>query len=164
MNIDHIQAVVFDFDGVFTDNMVFTDQFGNESVRCSRSDGIGLAKLKSIGLSLAIMSTETNPVVSARAKKLKIECWQGIDDKGGAIEKYSKEKNIPLRNICFMGNDVNDLPALSKVGFPAVVADAYEEVQIVAKYITKKHGGNGAVRELCDFIFEGKSGIKDLEL
>ncbi|MDP4680712.1 MAG: HAD hydrolase family protein [Cyclobacteriaceae bacterium] len=156
MNIDNIQAIVFDFDGVFTDNTVFIDQFGNESVRCSRSDGIGLTRLKNIGLTLAIMSTETNQVVSIRAKKLKIECWQSIDDKGRAIEEYSKKKNIPLNNICFLGNDINDLPALLKVGYPAAVADAYEEVKSLAKYVTMKTGGNGAVREICDLIYHEK--------
>lgn len=153
----NIELVAFDFDGVFTDNTVFVDQNGIESVRCFRSDGIGLSKLRELGVEIVIISTEKNPVVSRRAIKLNIECIQGVDDKSKAIEEFCNSKNISLKNTAFVGNDVNDIPAFKKVGLPIAVADAYEEVLEFVTYITKINGGKGVVREICDLIYLSKT-------
>lgn len=152
-----LQAVVFDFDGVFTDNTVVVDQNGVESVRCWRSDGLGLARLRELGLKTLIISTEANPVVSVRAKKLKMDCIQGVADKAAAIAEWSASAGIPLSNIAFVGNDINDIPALKEVGLPIAVADAYEEISPFIKYRTSKPGGYGAVREICDLIVYTRS-------
>lgn len=152
-----LQAVVFDFDGVFTDNTVVVDQNGVESVRCWRSDGLGLARLREHGLKTLIISTEVNPVVSVRAKKLKTDCIQGVVDKAVAITEWSASVGIPLSNIAFVGNDINDIPALKEVGLPIAVADAYEEISPFIKYRTSKPGGYGAVREICDLIVYARS-------
>ena len=151
--IGRIRLVAFDFDGVFTDNMVYVMEDGSETVRCFRSDGIGLQKLKKLGIETVIISTEANPVVSARARKLKMRCIQNCQDKRAVLEDIAQEKNITLQEVAFVGNDINDLPCLECVGLPIVVQDAYQEVAQIALFQTKRPGGHGAVREVCD-LFE----------
>ena len=151
--IRRIRLVAFDFDGVFTDNMVFVSEDGSEAVRCFRSDGIGLQKLKKMDIETVIISTEANPVVSARARKLKIRCIQDCQDKRAVLEDIAREKNITLQEVAFVGNDINDLPCLESVGFPIVVQDAYQDVVPIALFQTRRPGGHGAVREICD-LFE----------
>jgi len=149
-----IRLVAFDFDGVFTDNAVYVFQDGSEAVRCFRGDGIGLEKLRSLGVDVAIISTETNPVVSARAGKLGIPCVQGCKDKRAALDDMAREKGISLAEVAFVGNDINDLSCLTAVGLPVIVQDAHPEVIPYGRYRTTFPGGRGAVRELCD-LFEG---------
>jgi len=151
--IRKIRLVAFDFDGVFTDNMVYVLQDGSEAVRCNRSDGIGLQKLKKLGIETVIISTESNPVVSARAGKLKIRCLQNCQDKRTALEKVAQESGITLDEVAFVGNDVNDRTCLVNVGLPITVHDAHKDVIALARYQTKNPGGCGAVREICD-LFE----------
>ena len=148
-----IRLVAFDFDGVFTDNMVYVLEDGTEAVRCFRSDGLGLQKLKKLGIETVIISTEANPVVSARARKLKIRCVQDCRDKRAALESIAKESGISLGEVAFVGNDINDLPCLDCVALPIVVQDAHPDVVSTARYQTKNPGGHGAVREVCD-LFE----------
>lgn len=152
-----VQVVIFDFDGVFTDNAVYVSQDGVESVRCWRSDGLGLARLKTLGVHIFIVSTEQNPVVTVRANKLKLACRQGVDDKAVAIRQISDEIGVALEHVMFVGNDINDIPALRSVGFPVVVSDAYPEVAQYARLQTRKPGGYGAVREISDLIFEART-------
>ncbi len=151
--IRRIRLVAFDFDGVFTDNMVYVFEDGSEAVRCFRSDGIGLQKLKKLDIETVIISTETNPVVSARARKLKIRCVQNCQDKRAVLEDIAHEKRITLSEVAFVGNDINDLPCLECVALPIVVQDAYQDVVPTALFQTKRPGGHGAVREICD-LFE----------
>jgi 3-deoxy-D-manno-octulosonate 8-phosphate phosphatase (KDO 8-P phosphatase) len=151
--IRRTRMVAFDFDGVFTDNMVYVFEDGSEAVRCSRSDGIGLEKLKKLGIETVIISTEANPVVSARARKLKIQCVQNCEDKSAVLQELAHEKGISLTEIAFVGNDINDLPCLECVALPIVVHDAHRDVLASARYQTKSPGGHGAVREVCD-LFE----------
>ena len=147
------KLIVFDFDGVFTDNRVFVNQDGSESVACWRSDGLGLSRLRSLDIPVWVVSTEKNPVVGARCKKLQLNCIQGCDDKLSAIGKISKESGCSLGETAFIGNDINDLECLKAVGLPIVVADAHPDVIGFAKYITLNPGGHGAVREICDIIY-----------
>lgn len=147
-----VRLVVFDFDGVFTDNAVWVFEDGREAVRCTRADGIGLDMLRRLGIALAIISTETNPVVSARARKLKLRCIQSCADKRAAVAELAAELGVALTETAFVGNDVNDLPALQVVGVPVVVADAHTDVLAHAVLRTHRPGGHGAVRELCDLI------------
>ena len=145
--------VAFDFDGVFTDNTVHVFEDGKEAVRCWRGDGIGLRKLEALGISTAIISTEPNPVVSVRSRKLKIRCIQGEDDKLAALEALIKNHSLTIEQAAFVGNDINDLQCLRSVGLPIVVQDAHPDVIPYASYRTKVPGGYGAVREVCD-LFE----------
>lgn len=151
--IREIRLVVFDFDGVFTDNMVYVLEDGCEAVRCFRGDGIGLQRLEQRGIATLIISTETNPVVSARSRKLRIHCVQGCKDKRAALETSVQEMGLSLTQVAFVGNDINDLPCLMCVMLPIVVQDAHPEVIPHALYQTKARGGHGAVREVCD-LFE----------
>jgi 3-deoxy-D-manno-octulosonate 8-phosphate phosphatase (KDO 8-P phosphatase) len=153
---EHIRAVrlvAFDFDGVFTDNMVYVFQDGSEAVRCFRGDGIGLRKLERMGIETIIISTETNPVVSARSRKLGIRCVQGCEDKRAALETIIQEIGLALEQVAFVGNDINDIPCLTCVGLPIVVQDAHPDVIPHAWYQARARGGHGAVREICD-LFE----------
>jgi 3-deoxy-D-manno-octulosonate 8-phosphate phosphatase (KDO 8-P phosphatase) len=149
-----IRLLCFDFDGVFTDNKVITDQDGKEYVICSRSDGLGLSRIKSIGVKPIIISSEVNPVVQMRAKKLDLECFHSVKDKGEFISRFCKENNYALnQEVAFLGNDINDIPALSLVALPIGVADIFPEAEKYCEIITKLKGGNGAVREVCDLIY-----------
>lgn len=148
-----IRLIAFDFDGVFTDNMVFVFEDGSEAVRCCRGDGIGLQKLKGLGIETVIISTESNPVVSARAAKLKMRCFQNCEDKRKTLESIVKEAGIAMADVAFVGNDINDLACLTAVGLPIVVQDAHPDVIPLAAYRTSNLGGHGAVREVCD-LFE----------
>jgi 3-deoxy-D-manno-octulosonate 8-phosphate phosphatase (KDO 8-P phosphatase) len=147
-----VKMVVFDFDGVFTDNTVYIDQNGVESVRCWRGDGIGLDLLRQCNIQLAVVSTETNPVVEARCKKLKIRCISGVEDKSSALRSLCEELKVDLKSTCFMGNDRNDIPALKIVGIPVVVADANSSLNEFDFFRTVAKGGRGAVLELCQLI------------
>ena len=151
-----VKLVVFDFDGVFTDNTVYVSQDGTESVRCWRSDGLGLAKLKLVGVPSAIVSTETNPVVTARSKKLDMRCVQGCNDKLAAVQALADEHGVTLADVAFVGNDTNDLAVLTAVGLPIAVQDAHPAVRAITPHRTKAPGGRGAVREVCDAIFAAR--------
>jgi YrbI family 3-deoxy-D-manno-octulosonate 8-phosphate phosphatase len=151
--IPRIRLIAFDFDGVFTNNMVWVLQDGTEAVQCYRSDGIGLRKLNMLGIKSVIISTEANPVVSARAEKLRIRCIQDCHDKRAALEDIVEEYHLTLNDVAFVGNDVNDRSCLECVGLPIVVQDAFPEVAAIARYQTERPGGYGAVREVCD-LFE----------
>jgi 3-deoxy-D-manno-octulosonate 8-phosphate phosphatase (KDO 8-P phosphatase) len=153
-----LKAIVFDFDGVLTDNTVLVDQNGIESVRCWRSDGLGLTRVRSHGVKTLIISTEMNPVVGVRARKLGTECIQGVDDKASAIREWGKSAGVALSNVGFVGHDIHDLAAFKEVGLPIGVADSYDEIDPYIKYRTRARGGRGAVREICDLIVEARAG------
>ena len=157
MKFKKIKVICFDFDGVFTDNKVYTDQFGHETVCCDRSDGIGISNLKKLGIKVYVVSTEKNQVVSMRCSKLKIDCFQAVEDKAKILFKISNDLSIPLEEFAFVGNDVNDLPALKIVGMPIAVADSYPIIFDFCSYKTKKKGGNGAVREICNNLIIAKN-------
>lgn len=154
--IRRVQVVGFDFDGVFTDNAVYVFQDGREAVRCSRSDGLGLRRLEAAGVIPVIVSTETNPVVTERSRKLGVRCVQGCDDKLAALTTVLDELGVGLDRAAYVGNDINDLACLHQVALPIVVGDAWPEVKGAALYCTRRPGGQGAVREVCDLIAEIK--------
>ncbi|MGJ3241973.1 MAG: cytidylyltransferase domain-containing protein [Opitutales bacterium] len=151
----HPGAVIFDFDGVFTDNSVIVHGDGEESIVCSRGDGMGIGLLrKAYSGPLQVLSKEPNPILKQRCAKLKLPCVHGIDDKGGYLDRWSAEEGIDLRQAIYLGNDVNDIPALRRVGCPVVVADAEPGAIPHARLVLTRNGGRGAVRELCDLIVE----------
>ncbi|MEN6531271.1 MAG: acylneuraminate cytidylyltransferase [Anaerolineaceae bacterium] len=151
------KLLVMDFDGVFTDDTVITDQEGRESVICSRSDGFGLDMLRQHGkVHALILSREENPVVSARARKLKLEVYQGVQDKAQAIQQLIKERNLAQAEVIYIGNDLNDLPVLPYVGYFACPQDAHSEVIRRADLVLSKPGGRGAIRELVEIILRSE--------
>lgn len=152
-----IRLAVFDFDGVFTDNRVLTLQDGTEGVFCCRSDGFGIKKLQEAGIESLVISTEVNPVVGVRCRKLNLPYIQGCENKLTALKAEAQRLNITLEQVAFLGNDTNDMECLKAVGFPACVADSHPDIFKLAKYITKIKGGKGAVREFCDLLLEGEN-------
>jgi YrbI family 3-deoxy-D-manno-octulosonate 8-phosphate phosphatase len=143
-----------------TDNGVYVTEEGRESVRCNRSDGLGLERLAATGIAALILSTEVNPVVSARATKLKIPCIQGQRDKLAALLAFAESQRIPLAEVAYVGNDVNDAACLKAVGLPMVVADAWPDVMPLARYRTSRPGGHGAVREICELFVKLRGGSR----
>ena len=146
--------LVYDFDGVMTDNRVLVFQDGTEAVFVNRSDGWGVAQLRKAGFRQIILSTETNPVVSARANKLQIEVVQGSSDKARDLVAYCQTNSIDLTKVLYIGNDLNDLDAMRLVGFPIAPADAHPEVLRIAKHVTCARGGEGVVKELSEWLLK----------
>ncbi|WSB48108.1 N-acylneuraminate cytidylyltransferase [Streptomyces cellulosae] len=147
-----IDAVVLDFDGTQTDDRVLIDADGREFVSVHRGDGLGVAALRRSGLKLLILSTEQNPVVAARAHKLKIPVLHGVDRKDLALKQWCEEQGIAPERVLYAGNDVNDLPCFALVGWPVAVASAHDAVRGAARAVTTLPGGDGAVREIAGWI------------
>ena len=149
---ESIELVVFDFDGVMTDNTITVTETGSEAVSCHRGDGWGIARLREASIPMVVISTEANPVVAARCAKLKIACYQNIGDKGTYLTNFLQEQGINPMNVIYLGNDVNDLGCLKMVGMPVAVADAHPSVIAASQWVLTHKGGKGAVRELCDRV------------
>lgn len=148
----NIDAVVFDFDGVFTDNLVTINERGEESATANRGDGMGIGLLKKTGIPVLVLSKEPVPIVVHRCQKLGLECLHGIDDKLPMLTSWLEQRKLHLKNTVFVGNDVNDLECLVAVGCGVVPADAHPEALQVADLILGLRGGRGAVRQLCDVV------------
>ncbi|UNZ17663.1 acylneuraminate cytidylyltransferase [Streptomyces sp. 891-h] len=149
---DDVDAVVLDFDGTQTDDRVYIDAEGRETVAVHRGDGLGIAALRRSGLEVLILSTETNPVVAARAAKLKLPVLHGIDRKDLALKQWCEEKGIAPERVLYAGNDANDLPCFALAGWPVAVADAHDVVRAAARAVTTRGGGAGAVREIAGWL------------
>lgn len=153
-SIEKIDAFVFDFDGVLTDNAVHLDHHGNEFVSCSRSDGLAFDVLRKLGKKSFILSTEKNPIVSSRANKLKIPCIQGVENKLISIKDMSVNNHIDLKNVMYVGNDINDKDAMKICGHSACPSDSHEEIKKISQIVLSTKGGQGVVRELLEIIFK----------
>jgi YrbI family 3-deoxy-D-manno-octulosonate 8-phosphate phosphatase len=149
-----VALVVFDFDGVMTDNRVWVDQDGREMVAANRSDSLGLARMRAAGVDAMVLSREVNPVVAARCRKIDLPFIQGERDKAKALTALLKERNIAPEQVVYVGNDINDLPCFPIVGCAVAVADALPEVCQQADLVLSQRGGHGAVREICDMIYQ----------
>ncbi len=154
MNIKKIDAFIFDFDGVLTDNRVYVNQDGNESVCCNRADGLAFDALKKLKLPTFILSTEANPVVVARAKKLQIPVLHGINDKRKALAKLTTEKSFNINRIFYTGNDLNDYYVMEDCGFSCCPADSHPEIRANSDFLLTSRGGEGVVREILESIFK----------
>lgn len=157
-DLSRIRFVVFDFDGVFTDNRVWTNEHGEESVACWRGDAHGLRRLEEVGVEHLILSTEVNRAVGARAQKIRATCIQGVDDKPPVLREEVARRGFTLDETAYLGNDVNDAGCLEIVGLPVVPADAWPEVVPLADVVLTRRGGYGCVRELCDAVWSAKRG------
>ena len=152
-----VDAVVTDFDGVHTDDTVRVDQNGLESVTVSRSDGMGVSLLRAAGIPVLILSTEANPVVAARARKLGVEVRQAAADKAAVLREWADDQRIALSRVAYLGNDVNDLACLELVGWPVAVPDAHPVVLSAARVVLDRRGGDGAVRDLAERVLASAS-------
>lgn len=151
-----VDLVVFDFDGVMTDDKVYVNQDGLEMVAANRRDGMGISLLRKAGMKMVVISSETNPVVQARCRKLNLQFIQGVESKPEILKNYLQENNINPENVIFVGNDINDVPCFSVVGCAVVVADAHPEALRQADIILNHYGGQGAVREICDLLLQSR--------
>ena len=158
---EKIKLIVSDFDGVITDNRVWTDQDGRETVAASRSDSMRVRELRELGIEVMILSSEPNTVVLARAQKMGVEAVHGIDirGKGGALRELLAEKKVDASQVIYIGNDFNDLPCFEIAAWGVAVADAYPEVARAADLVLTRPGGYGALRELCDLVLQNLKGI-----
>ena len=156
--LETVRLAVFDFDGVFTDNRVWVSETGEEAVACWRGDGLGLRRLESVDVEPLIVSTEPNPVVAARARKLRVECAPGVEHKLDVVRAHADRLGIGLEQTAYVGNDVNDVECLRAVGLPVVPADAWPEVVSLAAWVLERPGGRGCVREFCDAVWRARGG------
>ena len=152
LTLDDIDAFVFDFDGVLTDNLVYLNQAGGESVVCSRADGLAFDVLRKLNHPVFILSTEKNPVVAMRAKKIRIPVIQGVSDKVLAIKELARENDFILKKILYVGNDLNDYLVMKICGYTACPIDSHPKIKKLSKYILNSRGGNGVVRELLEGV------------
>tara|TARA_B100002051_G_C16745279_1_gene647158 strand:- start:6419 stop:6895 length:477 start_codon:yes stop_codon:yes gene_type:complete len=148
----NIDLIVYDFDGVMTNNhaMVFED--GTEAVIISRADGLGVDLIRKHNVPQMIISTESNPVVSRRANKLKIDVLQDCKDKKDALIYICEKKQYDISKVIFIGNDLNDLDVMKTVGYPIAPSDAHPLVIDISILVTKAKGGDGVIRELADIL------------
>ena len=142
-----------DFDGVHTNNKFSINKKGVESITCSRSDGMGIEGLKKYSnIKLLILSNEKNIVVSKRAKKLNIECIQSSEKKVKILSNWLKQNKLKFNEVAFIGNDINDLECIEKVGISFCPYDAEIKIKSRVNFILEKIGGDGVIRELSDII------------
>ena len=146
ISLDNVHAFIFDFDGVLTNNMVFLSESGEESVVCSRSDGLAFDVLRKIGKQSYILSTEKNPVVSARAKKLKVPVLQGVSNKLDSLNKLADKNGYDLKNIIYVGNDLNDYSVMQSCGYTACPSDSHKEIKKISKIVLNTKGGSEGIR------------------
>lgn len=150
--------LVYDCDGVLTDNRVLLDETGKESVFFHRGDGYGIRMLKELGVTQVILSTEVNPVVRKRAEKLKIPVIHGVEKKEKQLDEYCRVHNISFDQVMYIGNDLNDLEAMKLVGIRGCPADAEPEIKEICQWISTQNGGQGVIRELYR-VLSRKRGI-----
>jgi 3-deoxy-D-manno-octulosonate 8-phosphate phosphatase (KDO 8-P phosphatase) len=154
--LGRIKLAVFDFDGVFTDNRVWVNERGEEMLAFTRSDGLGLRRLDDVGVKYLILSMEQNPIVGARAQKLRADCVQGVEDKLGVLRERTEQLGVSLEETAYVGNDINDAECLQAAGVPVVPADAWPEVKPLARWVLSRPGGAGCVREFCDGVWQAQ--------
>ena len=154
LNIKDIDAFIFDFDGVLTDNKVFVNEDGSESVICSRSDGLAFDVLRKIKKKFFILSTETNQVVTKRGEKIQAHVIQSSTNKLESVRLIAKKYKLSLDKLCFIGNDINDLEAMNICGVSVCPNDSHNLIKKCAQIILKRNGGDGVVRELIEEVFQ----------
>lgn len=149
------ELVVFDFDGVLTDNRVLVFDNGREAVWCNRADGLGFDMLRHAAFAVLILSTERNAAVRCRARKLKVPCLQGVADKKKALEIFCRKGRVELNEVLYVGNDLNDMKAMQSVRWRASPADAHPRIRKLSNIRLKLKGGEGVARELAELLLNG---------
>ncbi len=151
-----IKAVALDVDGVLTDGSFLWGPAGEEYKRFSFRDIMGISLAKKAGIAFALVSGEATPQVARFAAKMDIaDVHEGCKDKSAALEDFAMHHGLSMEEICFIGDDVNDLPALALAGFAATPSDAHPKAKAAAAYVAKARGGDGAVREILDYLLDG---------
>ena len=152
-----IRALILDVDGVLTDGGMYYGPGGEGLKRFNVKDGMGLRLVLEAGIAVALISGENSEILRRRAEKLKIaDIFVGIEDKPQTMESFLASKKIGADEAAYVGDDLNDLPAMKKAALPIAVADAVPEVRKAAKWITSRKGGEAAVREVCDALLAAR--------
>jgi len=153
----NIRLIAFDIDGVFTDGRFYLSDKGVESKSFSTQDGFGIRQLLKAGIEVAVISGRKSGAVAKRMKELDVRhVILGCTDKSAAFDTLAKDLDIGAEEAAFVGDDIPDLPLLSKVGHSFAVANAVSAVREYCNYTTKARGGNGAVREICELLLAAK--------
>ncbi len=151
--IQKIRLLILDFDGVLTDNTVYVSEDGKETVRCSRSDGLGIKAIEKAGYKVIVLSTEKNCVVGKRCEKLGLEFHQGVSNKKEYTENFIlHEYNLCHENILYIGNDLNDLPMMSTGCLTACPSDSHKKVMKICDINLTKKGGEGLTMHVASLI------------
>ena len=156
INPKKVELIIYDFDGIMTDNRAIIFSDGTEGVIINRSDGLAVKRIRAMGIPQVIISTEQNGVVLVRAEKLGIPALNDVWDKKSCVIKYCRENNVNLKNTIYLGNDINDLESMKIVGIPMCPKDAYPEIKKISKHVFSCKGGEGVVRELADLLEKNK--------
>lgn len=151
---DAVGLVVYDFDGVMTDNRVLLLENGMEGVFVNRADGLGVEQLRSLGIPQIILSAETNSVVKARGVKLGLKVISGCENKKKALADYCRKNKYKLSRVVFIGNDVNDLEVMGIVGYPICPVDAHSKIKLISKLVLKTQGGRGVIKEFAEICIK----------
>lgn len=155
IKLARIKLLAMDVDGVLTDAGMYYSENGDELKKFNTRDGKGIELLRQAGIKTAFITSEQTCLVERRAAKLKIdEVCQGVSDKVAALEPIMSRYGLDYEDIAYIGDDINDLPIMRKVGLAITVADGLPENQAVAHYVTKAKGGEGAIREISVLILE----------
>jgi len=152
LNLKHVKLFVYDFDGVMTNNTFILDEKGKEQVSLNRSDGLAVAEIKKKGYMQIILSTEDSKIITWRAKKLGIDCFIGIDNKLKTLKKYLHSEKLEFSQIAYVGNDINDLDAMSHAEFKLCPNDAQNSIKRISNIILEKNGGKGVIREILSLL------------
>ena len=152
LDFSKIQAILSDFDGVWTDNKVHTDNYGNETVVCNKYDSSGLPLLANYGIPIFIISQETSLCVAERLKKLNLISILSCDDKASAVRTLLADHGLDANSTLFVGNDINDIPAFNEVKYSACPLDSHPSILGMSNYISPKPGGQGVIRDIVDRI------------
>jgi 3-deoxy-D-manno-octulosonate 8-phosphate phosphatase (KDO 8-P phosphatase) len=152
-----VRLLCVDVDGVLTDAGMYYGPDGEVLKKFNTRDGMGLGRVREVGVAVAIISGEDSAIVHARAAKLKIdEVFSGVADKLSVVKDLAAQHGLELSEVAYIGDDLNDMSAMECVGLPCAVADAAAPIKAVAHYVTQQRGGDGAVREVCELIIASK--------
>ena len=152
-----MRLLCVDVDGVLTDAGMYYGPDGEVLKKFNTRDGMGLGRVREVGVAVAIISGEDSAIVHARAAKLKIdEVFSGVADKLSVVKDLAAQHGLELNEVAYIGDDLNDMSAMECVGLPCAVADAAAPIKAVAHYVTQQRGGDGAVREVCELIIASK--------
>ena len=153
LQIQQISAFILDFDGVLTNNKVLVDEQNKEYVLCNRSDGLAFDALRSLKVQSFLVSTDKNPLVKARARKLRVEAFNNVAEKSKFIKRLADERNLNLGKMFYVGNDLNDFKAMKLCNYSACPSDSHDRIKNIATYNLKCMGGDGVLREILEEIF-----------
>ena len=154
-DLTKIKLLLLDVDGVMTDGRIIYDNDGGETKAFDVKDGHGLKLLQRAGIRVGIITGRQSAIVARRAAELGIELvYQGAKDKSLPFKEIMQKLALAPEEIAYVGDDIVDLPVMRKVGFAVTVADAVDDVKPFADMVTKRPGGRGAVREICDFLLK----------